>query len=278
MAQTFKFDLRNFERKLSVYELSQANFAGKVALTKLAKRLKGSRVKTEDGTFVSGIRDRYKRIFIDPVNFTLNSTFTVQRGLELDVGIKDARALGEGGKGNPAAKYLFPPIGVGSGKAYDTLFTQYLRDRDLINKNEYPYPNRDNPLVRVNKFKNVTSSTYGNTVRALAKTRSQGNNRSAFKGGNSSILDQRVFAIRSKGKSKNKELPAGIYREQKGRGKNEFEVRALFFFGKIPKQAKGGQGNSSMKGRLFPTIVKELAEAQLFKIWLREIKNLAKER
>tara|TARA_R100001591_G_scaffold41107_1_gene52536 strand:+ start:56 stop:832 length:777 start_codon:yes stop_codon:yes gene_type:complete len=258
MAQTFKFDLRNFERKLSVYELSQANFAGKVALTKLAKRLKGSQ----------GLRQRYMRIFDRPVSFTLNSTFTVQRGLELDVGIKDKIE-----KGNPAGKYLFPPIGVGSGRAYDTLFTQYLRNRNLIENTDYPIPATDHSLVKVNKRGNVTSGTYSSTVIALGKTRSQGKNRSAFKGGNSSIPDQRVFAITRDGASNNKKLKAGIYREQKGRGKNKFEVKALFFYKKIPTQSKGGRGGKKM----FPEIVKDFTDAQLFKIWLREIKNLAKE-
>ena len=37
-------------------------------------------------------------MFQDPVFFTLNSTFTVQRGLELDVGVKDKIE-----KGNPAS-------------------------------------------------------------------------------------------------------------------------------------------------------------------------------
>ena len=252
MAQTFKFDLRNFERKLSVYELSQANFAGKVTLTKLAKRLKGSQ----------GLKQRYKRIFDDPVPFTLNSTFTVQRGLELDVGIKDKIE-----DGNPAGKYLFPPIGVGSGRAYDTLFTQYLRNRNLIDKGEYPYPVTDNPVIRLNKYGNVSGGTYRATEIGLGKTRNQGNNKKAFKGG-ASIPEERVFVVKKSGQSKNKRLKAGIYREVQG-GKS---IRALFFYGKIPTQSKGGSRGTKM----FPEIVKEFTDAQLFKIWLREIKNLAK--
>ena len=108
MAVTILFDLKKFNRFLSVYEQSQTEFAGKVALTKFAKRVKGSQ----------GLRIRYDKIFDRPVPFTRNSTFTVQRGLELDVGIKDEKGL-KGGKGNPAARYLFPPIGMGSGRAYD---------------------------------------------------------------------------------------------------------------------------------------------------------------
>ena len=257
MAVTIIFDLKRFNRFLSVYEQSQTQFAGKVALTKFAKRIKGSQ----------GLAQRYKRIFKQPVPFTLNSTYTMQRGLELDVGIKDRIE-----KGNPAGKYLFPPIGVGSGKAYDTQFTQYLRNRNLINTSDYPFAATSHPLVRTNKYGNVTPTTYGNTKRALGKTR-KAKGRTGFAGGNSKIGDQRVFAIKRDGDSSNKKLKAGIYREQVGRGKNKFEVKALFYYGKIPSQKKGGSGGT----KIFPEIVKDFADAQLIKIWLREIKQLAKE-
>jgi len=263
MAIVFKFDLKNFERKLNLYEQSQVNFAGKVALTKLGKRLKGSQ----------GLAQRYKRIFQEPVPFTLNSTFTVQRGLELDVGIKDERSIT---KGNPAGKYLFPPIGVGSGRAYDTLFTQYLRDRSLINKSDYPVPAVSHPLVKVNKYRNVTPTTYGNTKRALGKTR-KAKGRIGFAGGNSKIQDARVIAFKEDKKlGDGKRLPKGIYRETRKVGSSDLGLSALFYFNDIPSQSKGGAGKSSMKGRLFPEIVKDFADSQLIKIWLREIKQLAK--
>ena len=260
MAVTILFDINRFNRFLSVYEQSQTQFAGKVALTKFSQRIKGSQ----------GLAQRYKRIFQEPVPFTLNSTFTVQRGLELDVGIKDEKGL-KGGKGNPAARYLFPPIGMGSGRAYDTQFTQYLRNRNLIKNSDYPIPATSHPLVRVNKYGNVTPTTYGNTKRALGKTRSA-KGRTGFAGGNSKIGDQRVFAIKKDGDGNNKKLKAGIYREQMGRGKNKFEIKALFYYGKIPSQKKGG----SKGNKVFPEIVKDFADAQLIKIWLREIKQLAK--
>ena len=256
MAVTILFDINRFNRFLSVYEQSQTQFAGKRALTKFGQRIKGSQ----------GLAQRYKRIFREPVPFTLNSTFTVQRGLELDIGIKDRIE-----KGNPAGKYLFPPIGVGSGKAFDTQFTQYLRDRNLIERSDYPFAATSHPLVRTNKYGNVTPTTYGNTKRALGKTR-KAKGRTGFAGGNAKIGDQRVFAIKKDGDGKNKKLKAGIYREQVGRGKNKFEVRALFYYGKIPSQKKGGSGGT----KLFPEIVKDFADAQLIKIWLREIKQLAK--
>ena len=251
MAVTILFDLKKFNRFLSVYEQSQTEFAGKVALTKFAKRVKGSQ----------GLRQRYKRIFDRPVPFTLNSTFTVQRGLELDVGIKDEKGL-KGGKGNPAARYLFPPIGMGSGRAYDTQFTQYLRNRNLIKNSDYPIPATSHSLVRVNKYGNVTQGTYGATKKALGKTRSS-KGQQGFAGGDAKIGDRRVFALKQdKGK-----LRRGIYRETGDKG-----AKALFYYGAIPSQTKGGSGGD----KLFPQIVGDFADAQLIKIWLREIKQLAK--
>ena len=262
MATRIVFDIKKFNKYLSVYEQSQTQFAGKVALTKFAKRIKGSQ----------GLAQRYKRIFKQPVPFTLNSTDTMQRGLELDVGIKDRIE-----KGNPAGKYLFPPIGVGSGRAYDTLFTQYLRDRALIKNSDYPFPITKNPLVRTNRYGNVTANTYRNTVIGLGKTRTGGD----FAGGNNKIQDARVINFKEDKRVKKKDgstkvYKKGIYRETKGRGKNKSFLRPLFLYGAIPSQIKGGRGSSSMKGRLFPEIVKDFADDQLIKLWLQEIKRLAK--
>tara|TARA_R100000278_G_C5445676_1_gene155351 strand:+ start:139 stop:915 length:777 start_codon:yes stop_codon:yes gene_type:complete len=258
MAASIKFNIEKFNRFLSVYEQSQANFAGKRALTKLGQRLKGSQ----------GLAQRYKRIFDRPVPFTTNSTFTVQRGLELEVGVKDRVE-----KGNPAGKYLFPPIGVGSGKAYDTQFTQYLRNRGLIDNADYPFPITKNPLVRTNKYGNVTQTTYGNTKKALGKTRGKGK----FSGGNSKITDARVLAFRKhfvvkKKDGTSKTYQAGIYRENRMVGSNKTKLSPLFLYDNIPTQKKGGSGGT----KVFPEIVKDFADAQLMKIWLREIKQLAK--
>ena len=258
MATRIVFDINKFNRFLSIYEQSQTQFAGKRALTKFGKRIKGSQ----------GLAQRYKRIFQEPVPFTLNSTFTVQRGLELDVGIKDQIT-----KGNPAGKYLFPPIGLGSGKAYDTLFTQYLRDRNLINKSDYPFPITKNPLVRTNKYGNVTPTTYANTKIALGKTRSKG----TFKGGNGKIQDARVLNFKNDFRVKKKDgsekvYKKGIYRENKKVGSNQTFLRPLFLYGSIPSQKKGGSKGT----KVFPEIVKDFADAQLIKIWLREIKQLAR--
>ena len=118
MAATLVYNFSKIEKRFNVYEKTQANFAGKKALTRLGKELKG-----KDGLIAKSYLGKQARgKFKSPVFFTLNSTFTKQRGLALDVGVKDERAIT---KGNPASKYLYPVIGGGSKKAYDTLSVSY---------------------------------------------------------------------------------------------------------------------------------------------------------
>ena len=126
---TFSYNFERIKKQLSVYERSQAKFAGKKALTRLNRELKGKNglvAKTYKRGTLTGGR------FRDPVTFTLASTFGKQTGLDLKVGIKDESAMTK--QGNPASKYLYPTIGGGSTKAYDTTFTQYLRNKDFIKK------------------------------------------------------------------------------------------------------------------------------------------------
>lgn len=246
MAVTFTFDLKNIQRKLSVYEQTQAKFAGKKTLTKLGKRIKG-----REGI----ISKKYKMLFSNPVPFTLNSTFTVQRGLELDVGVKDERAIR---KGNPAAKYLYPPIGGGSTRAYDTLFTQYLRNRNFINKGDYPFAVIGNRYIKTNSFGRVKKSIYSNTIIGLAKTRDKEKKYNS-KGGK--IQDARVVAF----KNQTGKFKAGIYREQVS--KSGSFLKPLFMFKPIPTQRP--------KQR-FTSIVGDIGDKLIFEMWIKEIKELAK--
>ena len=182
---TFSYNFERIKKQLSVYERSQTKFAGKKALTRLNRELKG-----KDGlvakTYSKGTLTGGK--FIDPVTFTLASTYGIQAGLDLIVGVKDESALSR--QGNPASKYLYPVIGGGSGIAYDTGFTQYLKNRNLMKKSEYPYPEFDNRFIKTNKRGRVTKLTYRNTIRGL-----ENNHRSGKRG--SKIQDARVFAIKN---------------------------------------------------------------------------------
>ena len=95
-------------------------------------------------------------LFKNPVLFTLNSTFTVQKGIKLDIGVKDTLALKKG-KGNPAAFYLYPAIGGGSTSAYATQFTQYLLNRNLMNNGDYPFAVLGNRYIKTDGNGNVSS-------------------------------------------------------------------------------------------------------------------------
>tara|TARA_R100000152_G_C6709893_1_gene137703 strand:+ start:124 stop:894 length:771 start_codon:yes stop_codon:yes gene_type:complete len=249
------YDFSKIKKRLNVYEKSQSEFAAKRTLTKLGKELKGSK-----GLIAQTYLGQHGfKPFESAVFFTLNSTFTKQSGLTLFVGVKDERAIS---KGNPAAKYLYPPIGGGSTKAYGTLFTQYLKDRNYMNQNDYPFAITSNRLIKVGKNNRVTKSTYSNTMIGLAKTRAKEIPAKSRKNGK--IQDARVIAF----KSDTSKYRKGIYREQTpSSGKYRSFLRPLFVFDSPPTQ----KPQSTFKMR-----VKRLADERVYKYWKEEIKRLAK--
>ena len=256
MASPLVYNFSKIQKRFNAYEKTQANFAGKVALTRLGKELKG-----KDGLIARSYKGGHGlQKFKSAVFFTLNSTFTKQRGLALDVGVKDERAIT---KGNPASKYLYPVIGGGSTKAYDTLFTQYLKNRNYMNKGDYPFAVLGNKFIKLGKNNRVTKATYSNTMIGLAKTRDKGVKPRSKKNGK--IQDARVIAFRSdKGRFKK-----GIYREQTpSTGKYKSTLLPLFMFKDIPTQ----KGKFTFRQR-----VKFFADKKAFKYWSQEIKRLAKE-
>jgi len=253
MAQTVTFSVKNLKRKLSLYEQTQASFAGKKTLTKFAKRMKG-----RDGI----VSKKYQLMFKSTVDFTKTSTFTIQDGLNLDIGVKDEKAL-KGKKGNPAAKYLYPPIGGGGTEAYGTQFTQYLRNENFMDRGDYPFAVIGNKFIRTGKGGRVTKATYKNTMIGLSKTKKKAVKRGQ-KG--AKIMDGRVFAIKNDGDSKNSKLRAGIYREVITR-KNKTFVSPLFMFKSTPTQAPK---------QSFANIVTSASRKLIPEMWLDEIQELAK--
>ena len=196
MAAPLKISLGNIEKRLTIYEQTQVKFAGKRALTQYAKR-----AKTKEGF----IAKKYKMLFKNPVFFTLNSTFTVQKGIRLDIGVKDRVD-----KGNPAGKYLFPAIGGGSTSAYATQFTQYLLNRSFMERGDYPFAVLGNRYIKTDGNGRVRRYIYKNVMFGLAKTRDK---EVTARSKGAKIQDARVFAIKNQGNSRNKKLKAGIYRE-----------------------------------------------------------------
>ena len=248
------YDFNEIKRNFNVYEKSQAKFAGKRALTRLGKEIKGRNglvAKTYLG------KDPKFTAFKSAVPFTLSSTYGIQQGLNLTVGVKDEKAIT---KGNPASKYLYPPIGGGSTRAYDTLFTQYLRNRSLINKGDYPFAVTANRFIKLKKNNKITPSTYYNTIIGLAKTRDKDIKARSNKNGK--IQDARVIAFkRDEGKFKK-----GIYREVTN--KKTTYLSPLFMFKPIPTQRPQAT---------FYRRVKSIADDRVFKYWTEEIKQLAKQ-
>ena len=258
MAATLVYNFSKIEKRFNVYEKTQANFAGKKALTRLGKELKG-----RNGLIANTYLGKHGfKPFKSAVDFTKNSTFTLQDGLRLKVGVKDEKGL-KGGKGNPSSKYLYPPIGGGSTRAYDTLFTQYLRNRNFISKGDYPFAITENRLIKIGKNGRVTKSTYSNTMIGLAKTRDK--EIKPRSKNNAKIQDARVFALkRGKGKFRK-----GIYREHTpSKGKYKSFLRPLFIFDKVPTQSAQ---------KTFGQRIKYFADKKVYKYWTQEIKKLAKE-
>ena len=245
------YNFSKIQKRFNAYEKTQANFAGKVALTRLGKEFRG-----QNGLIAQTYVGKHGfKPFRSAVFYTKNSTFAIQKGLQLDVGVKDERASTGG---NPASKYLYPPIGGGSTKAYDTLFTQYLRNRNLINKGDYPFAVTANRFIRLGKNGRVTKSTYYNTMIGLAKTRDK--ELKARSNKNGKIQDARVIAFkRDKGKFKK-----GIYREVSN--KKGSYLSPLFMFNATPTQRPQ---------RTFRERVKYFADKKAFKYWSQEIKRLA---
>ena len=244
MAATIKVSLGNLEKRLTIYEQTQVKFAGKKALTQYAKR-----AKTKEGF----IAKKYKMMFRSPVFFTLNSTFTVQKGIKLDIGVKDKVE-----KGNPAGKYLFPAIGGGSTSAYATQFTQYLLNRNFMEKGDYPFAVLGNRYIKTDASGRVKRYIYKNVQIGLAKTRDK-ETKARSKGGK--IQDARVVAFRSnKGKFKK-----GIYREVSN--KKGSYLSPLFMFKPVPTQKPK---------ETFRSIIQNSSKKIIPELWIKEIKELAK--
>ena len=247
-----EYNFSKIQKRFNAYEKTQAKFAGKRALTRLGKEFRGRNSLIAK----SYLGKQGFKPFQSAVPFTLSSTFAIQSGLDLRVGVKDERAIT---KGNPAAKYLYPPIGGGSTRAYDTLFTQYLRNENLINKSDYPFAVIGSRFIKLGKNGRVSKSTYSNTLIGLGKTRDKQTKGRSKKNGK--IQDARVIAFKSnKGKFKK-----GIYREVSN--KDGSFLSPLFMFNPIPTQKPQAS---------FNVRVKFFADKKVYKYWSQEIKKLAK--
>ena len=259
------FSDKKFRDKLTLIEKSNVEFAARRTLTQFAKDFKSDYIK-----------DEFSNTFRSAVPFTLNSTFTVQRGLELDVGVKNVMSRrGGSGKGNPAGFYLYPTIGGGSNVVYETLFPQHLVRSGYMNKGDFPYPN----VYAADKFgffrlKNgrPTANTAANTIRGLAKTRGH---KGRFPVKMGKIQDARVISFKEDKVVKKKDgttkvFKKGIYREvASGRGKKRQTGLFMLF-------AYDAINTVKPKPLTFAGMVHKISEEHFMDMWVKEIKRLAK--
>lgn len=185
---------------------------------------------TKDKTNKRGVPALFRETFRDPVPYTLDSVFYSPRGNDIKnkvtFNINDDES-----KGNAPAKYLFPVIGGGSTEIYATRFLQYLRKRNYINSNQYPYPNtKYSEMVQLKADGRVKPSIYRNTIWGLSSTK---NKKLSNKSTGGKIHDARVFAVKNKGDSRNKNLKPGIYRVKADEGEKG-KTKALFKYGNLP--------------------------------------------
>lgn len=266
MVNKLTFNFAQIGKQLTFFEQSKAKFAGKRALTRFGRDLKKKDIK-----------EQYEKVLFigkKAVRFTTNSTFTLQKGLRMKVGVKDEVAMDNPTKGNPAAKYLFPVLGGGSRQAYETLFIQHLQRGNYMNDGQYPEAVFDGLAKRFMKRKSSngrpTNTVLQNTLIALGKTKDGSLTRRNR--GNAKIQDARVIAFKEDKKiGKGKTYRAGIYRQiTQGRGKkSKVFLAPLFMYKDVPNVGRKTTAT-------FESIVTKLARKKIGKLWIEEAKMLAR--
>ena len=205
------------------------------------------------------VNKKYKKtgFFIDPVPLTLESTlvkfYSKQKKAEVDI-----YPMEDESKGNAPAKYLYPVIGGGSNKVYETRFNQWLKANNYMKRSQFAYPNRKyrDMILTTGKNKRVLPYIYADTQRALRKTDAKG---LKYNAQGSKIQDARVFAKKdSFGRFK-----PGIYRVKADQGEKG-AIIPLFYFDKKP--------SVKQKTETFFDLVKKSSDKNVGKIFLRELK------
>ena len=201
-----------------------------------------------------------KGFFIDPVPLTLESTlvkFYPKSGkAEVDIFPIDDES-----KGTAPAKYLYPVIGGGSNKVYETRFNQWLKANNYMKRSQFAYPNKKyrDMILTTGKNKRVLPYIYADTQRALRSTDAKD---LKYNAQGQKIQDARVFAKKdSFGKYK-----PGIYRVnlKKGYTYKTF-ITPLFFFDSKPSVKR--------KSETFFDLVKKSSDKNVGKIFLRELEK-----
>ena len=217
MAFKMTFKPKDLSNKLDKYQAKSIRFVSYRSVEDLGRKLRDV-----------NIPQRYEKLFIAPVEFTLKSIFLkdYDNKAKIDFNTIDDKSLG-----NPPAFYLYPVIGGGSNDVYETRFAQWLKANRYMKRNQYPVANllfKEMMLTGANG--RLASQVYANTQRALRKTDAKQLKRNA-KGSN--IQDARVFAMKDsfpkKAKKKQNRYKPGIYRVSADLGKKG-AITPLFRF------------------------------------------------
>ena len=248
MAITIKYNPKELTKQFDKYQPKSLRFVSYRTIEFLGVKVR------ED------VNKKYGKtgFFVDPVPLTLQSTlvkFYEKTGLaEVDI-----YPMTDESKGNAPAKYLYPVLGGGSNKVYETRFNQWLKANNYMKKSQFAYPNRKyrDMILTTGKNKRVLPFIYADTQRALRRTdaRELKYNAQGLK-----IQDARVFAKKdSFGRFK-----PGIYRVNLKKGSTyKTFITPLFFFDKKP--------SVKPKTVTFFDLVKKSADANVGKIFLREL-------
>ena len=248
MAITIKYNPKELTKQFDKYQPKSLRFVSYRTIEFLGVKVR------ED------VNKKYAKtgFFVDPVPLTLQSTlvkFYEKTGLaEVDI-----YPMTDESKGNAPAKYLYPVLGGGSNKVYETRFNQWLKANNYMKKSQFAYPNRKyrDMILTTGKNKRVLPFIYADTQRALRKTDAKG---LKYNAQGLKIQDARVFAKKdSFGRFK-----PGIYRVNLKKGSTyKTFITPLFFFDKKP--------SVKPKTETFFDLVKKSADANVGKIFLREL-------
>ena len=250
MAITIKYNVQELTKEFKKYQPKSLRFVSYRTIEFL-----GVKVREE-------VNKGYgkKGFFIDPVPLTLESTivkFYPKSGkAEVDIFPIDDES-----KGNAPAKYLYPVIGGGSNKVYETRFNQWLKANNYMKRSQFAYPNKKyrDMILTTGKNKRVLPYIYADTQRALRSTDAKD---LKYNAQGQKIQDARVFAKKdSFGKYK-----PGIYRVNLKKGSTyKTFITPLFFFDSKP--------SVKSKTETFFDLVKKSSDKNVGKIFLRELEK-----
>ena len=256
MAIVIEYNPKEFIKEINKYQKKRLRFVSYKTIELLAKKVR------------QDVNKKYKKPFFkDPVPLTKISTvfktFTGNGKAEADIFPIDDES-----KGNAPIKYLYPVIGGGSSLVYQTRFVKWLQANNYMNKNQYPFANKANPIIKTTGANNrVLPTVYANVQRALRATDAR---TVKYNAQGENIQDQRVFAMKTrfpkKAKKKSNRYAPGIYRVslQKGSTYKTF-IQALFTYGKRP--------SVKPKAVTFFDLVKKSSDKNVGKIFIREFEK-----